>query len=111
MARGFFTINIAHLILGRFGTLEKMFSSHSHAHIMQTWYKLATLKKGNLSIQYYFQKAKNFADILSTISQYLGQSKVISYISVGLPSDYDSLITSVTARMVSISLDDLTGIS
>jgi len=34
---------------------------------------------------------------------------VISYILAGLPSDYDSLVTSVTTRLESISLDELHG--
>ena len=39
-------------------SLEKMFSSQSRARIMQTRYHLATLKKNNLSVIDYFQKAK-----------------------------------------------------
>jgi len=48
--------------------LEKSFLSQSSARVMQTRYQLATLKKGNLSIQDYFQKAKSLADILFAIA-------------------------------------------
>lgn len=72
-------------------------------------YQLATLNKGSLSIQDYFNKAKGFADILSTIGQNISESEVISYILSGFPTDYDSLVTFVTTQTESMSLDDLYG--
>lgn len=39
-------------------TLERLFSSHSQAHIMQIRYQLYTMKKGNLLIADYYQKIK-----------------------------------------------------
>lgn len=50
-------------------TLEKRFSSQSQAHIMQTRYRLATLKKGSRPIADYFQKAQSLAHMLAAISQ------------------------------------------
>ena len=88
-------------------TLEKMFSSKSRARIMQTQYNLATLKKGNLSISDYFQKAKGFADLLSSIGQPLGLTETTSYILVGLLSEYESLVTTLNTRLEDCSLDEL----
>ena len=80
-------------------TLEKMFSSQSKARIMQTRYQLATLKKGALSVADYFQKAQTLAHTLSSIEEPLKDSELISYIIVGLSTDYDSLVTSITTRL------------
>uniref|UniRef100_A0A2N9ETF7 Reverse transcriptase Ty1/copia-type domain-containing protein n=1 Tax=Fagus sylvatica TaxID=28930 RepID=A0A2N9ETF7_FAGSY len=74
-------------------TLEKMFSSQSRARIMQTRYHLATLKKGNLSIPNYFQKAKSYADLLASIGQPIHDNDLITQILAGLPSDYNDLAT------------------
>jgi hypothetical protein len=90
-------------------SLEKMFSSQSRARIMQTRYHLATLKKNNLSVTDYFQKAKQYADLLASIGQPLSDSDIITYIFAGLPTAYDSLVTSLNTRLESFSLDDLYG--
>jgi hypothetical protein len=47
--------------------------------------------------------------LLLLAGQPTGDSEVTSYILAGLPSDCDSLVTSVTTRLDSISLDDLYG--
>uniref|UniRef100_A0A2N9GF05 Retroviral polymerase SH3-like domain-containing protein n=1 Tax=Fagus sylvatica TaxID=28930 RepID=A0A2N9GF05_FAGSY len=73
-------------------TLEKMFSSQSRARVMTTRYTLATLKKGNLTITDYFQKAKACTDLLASIGEPISDSAITSYILAGLPHDYDSLI-------------------
>ena len=90
-------------------SLEKMFSSQSRARIMQTRYHLATLKKNNLSVTDYFQKAKQYADLLASIGQPLSDSDIITYIFAGLPTEYDSLVTSLNTRLESFSLNDLYG--
>ena len=46
--------------------LERLFSSHSRAHIMQMHFQLATLKKGGSSISDYYQKFKSLSDGLAT---------------------------------------------
>jgi hypothetical protein len=76
---------------------------------MQTRYHLATLKKNNLSVTDYFQKAKQYADLLASIGQPLSDSDIITYIFAGLPTEYDSLVTSLNTRLESFSLDDLYG--
>ena len=90
-------------------TLEKMFSSQSRARIMQTRYHLATLKKGNLSIPDYFQKAKSYADLLASIGQPIHENDLITQILAGLPSDYNDLVTSINTRLEDMQLDELFG--
>jgi hypothetical protein len=48
-------------------TLEKLFSSHSQAWIMQVRHQVTTLKKGVQPITDYFQKAQGFAHMLAAI--------------------------------------------
>lgn len=45
-----------------------------------------------LSIADYFQKAQNLAQMLAAIDEPLKNSKLISYLIVGLSSDYDLLV-------------------
>jgi hypothetical protein len=90
-------------------SLEKMFSSQSYAKIIQTRYHLTTLKKNNLSVTDYFQKAKQYADLLASIGQPLSDSDIITYIFAGLPTEYDSLVISLNTRLESFSLDELYG--
>uniref|UniRef100_A0A2N9F1U5 Reverse transcriptase Ty1/copia-type domain-containing protein n=1 Tax=Fagus sylvatica TaxID=28930 RepID=A0A2N9F1U5_FAGSY len=90
-------------------TLEKMFSSQSRARVMQTRYHLATLKKGNMSIPDYFQKAKSYADLLASIGQPLHDNDLITQILAGLPSDYNDLVTSINTRLEDMPIDELFG--
>uniref|UniRef100_A0A2N9F1H2 Reverse transcriptase Ty1/copia-type domain-containing protein n=1 Tax=Fagus sylvatica TaxID=28930 RepID=A0A2N9F1H2_FAGSY len=90
-------------------TLEKKFSSQSRARVMQNRYHLATLKKGNSTISEYFHKAKTYSDLLASIGQPLSNNDIVTYLLAGLPSDYDSLIVTVTMRLEDFPLDDLYG--
>jgi hypothetical protein len=65
-------------------SLEKMFSFHSQAHIMQMHYQLATLKKGSASIADYYQRMKILNDMLVVVGQPLKDFKVVSYLLTGL---------------------------
>ncbi|KAJ0962959.1 hypothetical protein J5N97_028081 [Dioscorea zingiberensis] len=88
-------------------TLEHMFSSRSRARIMQIRLQLSTLQKKDLSVTDYFHRVKNLADTLSAIGQPLQEEEIISYMLAGLGSDYDPLVTSVTTRTDTISLNDV----
>ena len=74
---------------------------------MTTCYTLATLKKGNLTITNYFQKAKACTDLLASIGEPISDSATTSYLLVGLPHDYDSLIATVNTRVEAFPLDEL----
>ncbi|KAA8535839.1 hypothetical protein F0562_030841 [Nyssa sinensis] len=89
--------------------LEKTFSSTSSTRILSIHFQLSTLKKASLTITDYFTKVKQLSDTLSAISHPLSSSEITSYLLAGLPSSYDSLVTSITTRLDPISLDDLYG--
>uniref|UniRef100_A0A2N9IA60 Reverse transcriptase n=1 Tax=Fagus sylvatica TaxID=28930 RepID=A0A2N9IA60_FAGSY len=90
-------------------TLEKMFSSQSRAHLMHTRYQLATLKKGNLSITDFYEKAKQYFDLLASIGQPLSDNDLIIHILGGLPTEYNSLITTVNTQLADFPIDELYG--
>ena len=76
---------------------------------MQTRYHLSTLKKGNSTRSEYFHKAKTYVDLLASIGQPLSNNDIVTYLLAGLPSDYDSLIVTVTICLEDFTLDDLYG--
>jgi hypothetical protein len=86
-----------------------MFASQSKAHVMQSRFQLATLKKGPMSISEYFQKAQSLSHSLAFIEEPLKDSELISYILAGLGPEYESLVTTITTRIDPISLDTLYG--
>ena len=91
-------------------TLENMFCSQSHARVIfLTRYNLTTLKKGHLSINDYFQRAKGFADLLSSIGQPLGLTETTTYILTGRPTEDDSIAPSLNTHLEDCSLDELYG--
>ncbi|KAF5475573.1 hypothetical protein F2P56_007367 [Juglans regia] len=78
--------------------LHSLFAAQSSAHIMQTQYQLATLKKGSESISSYFNKARTLAASMGAAGQPLSDSEFTVYLLAGLGTDFDSLVTSLTTR-------------
>lgn len=74
---------------------------------MQMRVQLSTLQKKELSVLDYFHKVKGLADTLASIGHPLQQEEIVSFMLAGLGSEYDSLVTSVTTRPDSTSLNDL----
>jgi len=90
-------------------TLETLFSAQSQSRIMQLKHQVATLKKGDLSISAYYQKAQGFSHLLAAIGKPIEVSELVSHILAGLGPEYDPLVTFVTTRQDSISLNELYG--
>jgi len=90
-------------------TLETMFSTQSQSRIMQLKQQVATLKKGTLSISAYYQKVQGFSHLLAAIGKPIEASELVSHILSGLGPEYDPLVTSVTTRQDSITLNELYG--
>jgi hypothetical protein len=87
--------------------LEKLFASESKARNLQIRFQIATMKKNNLSISDYFQKAQNLSHTLAAIDQPMKESELTLHILAGLSAEYDSLVTSITTRVEPVSLEDL----
>ena len=86
--------------------LGRMFSLGSKARVMQIRMQLANVKKGDLSITDYFNRAKIVANTLSSIGLPLRDDEVGSYMLAGLGEEYDSLVTSMTTRTEPFSLTE-----
>jgi hypothetical protein len=88
-------------------TLERMYALGSRARIMQIRMQLTTLQKGDLTAAEYFRKMKRFIDTLAAIGKRLEDEEFISYLLHGLPSDYNSLVTSITTRPDVYTISDV----
>ncbi|KAL5718134.1 hypothetical protein ACHQM5_011070 [Ranunculus cassubicifolius] len=95
--------------LGVWKTLATIYNSPSQARIMQLKYQLHTLKKGDLSMAEYIQKAKTVANNLAAVTSPVSDSDLTSNILSGLPSSYNAFVTSINTRIEPFSLEDLTG--
>ena len=87
--------------------LERLFASHSHAHIMQTHFQLATLKKGGSSMTDYFQKFKSLSNTLVAAGQPLNEFESVFFVLVGLGTNFDSIVTTISTRGDMMPLKDL----
>jgi hypothetical protein len=90
-------------------TLETLFSAQSQSRIMQLKQQVSNMKKGAQTIPAYFQKAQGFSHLLAAVSKPIEASELVSHILIGLGAEYDPLVTSMTTRQDSISLNDLYG--
>lgn len=90
-------------------TLETLFSAQSQSRIMQLKQQVSNMKKGSQTISAYFQKAQGLSHLLAAVGKPIEASELVSHILAGLGAEYDPLVTFVTTRQDSISLNDLYG--
>lgn len=79
---------------------------------MQLKLELQTMKKGDLSMTDYLQKAKILFDNLIAVSQHVSDSDLIGHILNGLGSEYDPFVFALHARPeeFDLTLDNLHGL-
>jgi hypothetical protein len=70
---------------------------------------LSTTGKGNLTIAQYVEKMKPLADDMASAGRKLDDEDLVGYILSRLDSDFDSVISVVTARVEPISMSLLYG--
>jgi hypothetical protein len=87
-------------------SIRMKFSSSTHARTVHLHVEIATIKKGDFSATNYFHKVKNLASELAAANAALRDEDVLTYLLVGLPSDYDPFVTSITTKDF-VSLDDV----
>jgi hypothetical protein len=85
-------------------TLKCMFSSSTRTRTVQIHVELATVTKLDLSAADYFAKVKHLAVDMATADAVLTDDEVIAYLLAGLPSDYDSFVTSMTTKSEPLTL-------
>ncbi|KAF8402888.1 hypothetical protein HHK36_010980 [Tetracentron sinense] len=86
--------------------LENQFASRSRARIMQIRRELQTMRKGNLTMVDYFQKAKQLADNLAASGNTMPDCDLQQCLINGLDSAYDAIVTTLTATLENTSMDD-----
>ncbi|KAA8519085.1 hypothetical protein F0562_013341 [Nyssa sinensis] len=86
--------------------LESCFASQSHAKVVQVCSELSTAHKGSSTATEYFMSIKKLTDELAIAGQAMSIDDIITYVLVGLGSEYDSLVTMVSSRDTT-TLEDL----
>jgi hypothetical protein len=68
---------------------------------------LATTQKGSSSADEYVAKMKTLADEMASAGKKLDDEELISYILAGLDYEYNSLVSSIAARVEPVTLGDM----
>ncbi|KAK6118072.1 hypothetical protein DH2020_048186 [Rehmannia glutinosa] len=84
--------------------LEAGFASQNQAKVMQYKLQLQTVKKGNSSMREYLGKIKSLCDLLTSSGSQVSEAEHISHILLGLGSEYDAVMISITTRAVPCTL-------
>jgi hypothetical protein len=87
--------------------LVVMASSQSRARVINTRMTLSTTQKGNLTISQYIGKMKALVDNIAPACKKLDDEELVGYILAGLDSDFDSVISAVTACVKPIGVPEL----
>lgn len=87
--------------------IQGLQASQSHARIMATRMALATAQKGSSLMAEYFTRMKGLADDMASAGKKLDNDEIVSYILMGLGEEFDPVVTSVSSRADSISLQEL----
>jgi hypothetical protein len=89
--------------------LDYTFTSESQARVLAFCLQLTTVKKGNLSVSYYYHQIKHIVVILAAAGHPINNHEFTSYLPGGLGSEYDPFVTSVTTRIEPLSINTLFG--
>ncbi|KAA8531224.1 hypothetical protein F0562_005862 [Nyssa sinensis] len=87
--------------------LDENFSSPSRARTVQICTQLATATKGSKSATEYFLFIKKLTDELAVAGQPMSCEDVLTYVLAGLGHEYDSFVTSISARTAQITMEEV----
>jgi hypothetical protein len=87
--------------------IEMSFASQSRARVINTRMALATTQKGTSTVAEYMSKMKSLADDMASAGKKLDDEELCSYILAGLDFEYNSLVSSIAARVEPITLGEL----
>jgi hypothetical protein len=68
---------------------------------------LATMQKGSSTVVEYISKTKTLADDMASAGKKLDDEEVSSHILAGFDFEYNSIVSSIAARVEPISFGDL----
>jgi hypothetical protein len=81
--------------------------SQSRARVINTQMALATTQKGSSMVAEYISKMKTLADDMASAGKKLDDEDFSSYLLASLDADYNSMVSSITARVEPISFGEL----
>lgn len=90
--------------------LELNFASHSKARLMQYKLQLQTLKKGSMPMREYLNKNKACCDTLAAAGQKISEEDQVLHILSGLGSEYDAVMVTMTSRIESCTVRDVSAL-
>ena len=88
-------------------SLSSAFASQSRAKAVHVRSQLSTPQKGNQSATEYFMTIKHLTDDLEIVGQPLNYDDIITYLLASLGPEYDTLISMISHRDNSLTLDEL----
>ncbi|KAH6800658.1 hypothetical protein C2S52_001122 [Perilla frutescens var. hirtella] len=86
--------------------LESLFQSQSKARVMQLRFQLQTTRKDNMSVDDYFLKMRNFADLLAGVGYPIANDELILYILAGFGPEYEAIVVNLTHRSDPVTLQE-----
>jgi hypothetical protein len=87
-------------------SLSFAFASQSRAKAVHVRSQLSTMRKGNQSATKYFMTIKCLTDELAIAGQPLNCDGIITYLLAGLGLEYDTLVSMISHRDNSLTLDE-----
>jgi hypothetical protein len=87
--------------------IKTLFASQSRAWVINTSMALATTQKGLSTVDKYFSKMKSLANDMASAGKKLDDEELNSYVLAGLDFYYNSVVSSIAARVEPISLGEL----
>jgi uncharacterized membrane protein YgcG len=87
--------------------IEGAFASQSRARVINTRMALATTQKGSSTVAEYISMMKTLADDRASTGKKLNDEEFSTYVLAGLDSDYNSIVSSIAARVEPISFVEL----
>jgi hypothetical protein len=87
--------------------IETSYASHSQARVINIHMALATTQKGSMTAVEYVSKMKSLVNDMASAGKKLDDEELSSYILASIDSEYNSLVSSIAARVEPISLNEL----
>ena len=87
--------------------IQALQASQSRARVISTRMALATTTKGTSFVVDYFVKMKGLADEMAAAGRKMEDEELVSFILTGLGDDFDSIVSTVAARVKPISIAEL----
>jgi glutathionylspermidine synthase len=87
--------------------IQTSFVSQSRARVINTRMALVTTQKGSSTVAEYISKMKTLADEMASAGKKLDDEELTSYILARLDSEYNSIVSSIAARVEPISFGEL----